>query len=166
MQLPLAWSLARRLRRRQREREALLRRAIDASDAERRRIAGDLHDGVVQDLAGVSYAAGRGRRRLDGRPAEAVGGCRRGAAAARASSVRALRALLVEIYPPSLQRVRAGAAAVRPARAASARGIDGRGRRRRVDLALAAETEALIFRGAQEALRNVAQARGCRPASR
>ena len=36
------------------EREALLRRAIDASALERRRIAQHLHDGVVQDLAGVS----------------------------------------------------------------------------------------------------------------
>ena len=36
LQLPLAWSLARRLRRGQEEREALLRRAIDASEIERR----------------------------------------------------------------------------------------------------------------------------------
>ena len=48
---PLAWSLARRLRRGQEERERLLLRAIEASELERRRIASDLHDGVVQDLA-------------------------------------------------------------------------------------------------------------------
>src|SRR5260370_32393158 len=35
---------------------SLLRRAVDASDAERRRIAADLHDGVVQELAGASFA--------------------------------------------------------------------------------------------------------------
>ncbi|MEA2445088.1 MAG: two-component system, NarL family, sensor kinase, partial [Thermoleophilales bacterium] len=45
-QIPLAWSLARRLQRGQREREGLLRRALDASDIERRRIASDLHDSV------------------------------------------------------------------------------------------------------------------------
>src|SRR5205085_11042636 len=63
IQLPLAYSLARRLRHRQREREELLRRAIDASDLERRRIAADLHDGAVQRLAGVSLslAAAAGR---------------------------------------------------------------------------------------------------------
>lgn len=38
-QIPLALSLARKLRVRQREREELLRRAIDASEIERRRIA-------------------------------------------------------------------------------------------------------------------------------
>src|SRR4051794_26902211 len=56
VQIPLAWSLARRLRDRQRERERLLQQTIEASDLERRRIAADLHDGVVQDLAGVAYS--------------------------------------------------------------------------------------------------------------
>src|SRR5262249_20878243 len=48
LQIPFAWSLAQRVRRGQNEREALLRRAIEASELERRRIAGNLHDGVVQ----------------------------------------------------------------------------------------------------------------------
>src|SRR4051794_2508484 len=63
-QIPLAYSLARRVQRGQREREALLRRAIDASEIERRRIAGDLHDGVVQNLAGVSYGLSAAAERL------------------------------------------------------------------------------------------------------
>ena len=51
----------------QRERERLMQRAIDESDRERRRIAGDLHDGPVQELAGLSMrlsasAEARGRR--------------------------------------------------------------------------------------------------------
>ena len=56
IQIPLAYGLARRLRIRQLEREELMNRAINASEHERRRIAQDLHDGVVQDLAGVSYS--------------------------------------------------------------------------------------------------------------
>ena len=54
-QVPLAWSMARRLRRGHREREALLAAAAEASAQERRRIAADLHDGVVQNLAGVAF---------------------------------------------------------------------------------------------------------------
>ena len=53
---PLLWALTRRLERTGRDRERLLEAAADASESERRRIARDLHDGVVQDLAGTSYA--------------------------------------------------------------------------------------------------------------
>ena len=68
MQIPLAWSMARRLQSSQLERERLLRHALDASDAERRRIASDLHDGVVQELTGVSLAlAAQGRSESIGR---------------------------------------------------------------------------------------------------
>ncbi|MFW1452539.1 histidine kinase, partial [Vibrio parahaemolyticus] len=38
-------------------RTELLQRAVDASDAERRRIAGTLHDGPVQDLVATSFVA-------------------------------------------------------------------------------------------------------------
>ncbi len=55
--------LARRIRAQEleraehtKEREALLQQAIDASDAERKRIASDLHDGVVQTLAGLAFS--------------------------------------------------------------------------------------------------------------
>jgi len=54
-QVPLAWTLARRLQRGHREREELLANAVEASTQERRRIASGLHDGVVQDLAGVAF---------------------------------------------------------------------------------------------------------------
>src|SRR5207237_9490546 len=56
VQVPLAWSMARRLRQGQEEQERLLVRAMDASHAERQRIARHLHDGVVPALAGVPYS--------------------------------------------------------------------------------------------------------------
>src|SRR5215217_2678759 len=56
VQVPLAYRLARRVRQGHAERALLLQRALDASNDERRRIAAELHDGVVQDLAGVSYS--------------------------------------------------------------------------------------------------------------
>ncbi|MDQ1499907.1 MAG: two-component system, NarL family, sensor kinase [Actinomycetota bacterium] len=99
VQVPLAWSLARRLAQRLREREGLLQRALDASEVERRQIASDLHDGVVQDLAGVAYslaAVARSPGNGDGAVAVAV---EKSAETVRAS-IRALRSLVVDIYPP------------------------------------------------------------------
>ena len=156
VQLPLAWSLAQRLRQRQREREALLQRAIDSSALERRRIAQHLHDGVVQELAGVSYALAAAGDRLERAGPPGTADVVRDAGAATRRAVRELRALLIGIYPPSLQRSGLEAAVSDLLAPLSARGIA-------VEaeigdhLALAPETEELIFRSAQEALRNVAK---------
>ena len=147
VQLPLAWSLARRLRQRQREREALLQRAIDSSALERRRIAQHLHDGVVQDLAGSlvfrSAAAGHARRGPGLDPRRAAAGAE-GAAhrdlPARASSAPGWRRPSLDLLAPL-----------------SARGASRCESDIAADLALAPETEELIFRSAQEALRNVAK---------
>jgi signal transduction histidine kinase len=70
LQLPFAYRMARTLHDTRLEREQLLVRALAASDTERRRIASDLHDGVVQDLAGTSYAlaAAADHRRSGRRP--------------------------------------------------------------------------------------------------
>jgi len=102
-QMPLAWRLARNLQRGHEERERLLAGAIEASDRERRRIAADLHDGVVQDLAGVAFGlaplAADARRRGNDEEArvvdDAVDTLRQG--------VRDMRTLLVEIHPPRLE---------------------------------------------------------------
>jgi len=107
LQLPLASSLVRRVRRAGAEREALLRRAVETSDVERRRLASLLHDGVVQDLTGVSYRlAASGADPGDRVPAalarEASGELRR--------SVHELRSLLVDLYPGGLQGADLGSA--------------------------------------------------------
>lgn len=154
--LPLARSMVGRLRQAQAQRETLLRRAIDASDLERRRIAGDLHDGVVQDLVGVAYELAAQAERVE--DAGAAGVLRDGASRAR-DSVRALRALLPEIYPPSLHRAGLAAALHDLATTVTARGIpttvtvsD--------DLRVSEATERLLFRAAQEALRNASRHSG------
>ena len=150
IQLPLAWWLARRVQRGQDERERLLRSAIEASDVERRRIARDLHDGVVQDLAAVSYslsAAAEGASPpYDAELREAAAETRHG--------ISQLRTLLVEIYPPELHRAGLEAALADLLAASEARGIETA---LDVDdeLELGRDTEALFFRVAQEAMRNV-----------
>ena len=156
IQLPLVYSLVRRLRRRQREREELLRSAIDSSDLERRRIAADLHDSAVQRLAGVSLslAAAGNRNGYPTSPAdEELRAAVRQAAAETRETIRELRTLLVDIYPPTLQRSGLAAALsdlVAPLRAAGiAVAVDVPD-----DPALADESEALFYRVAQEAIRN------------
>jgi two-component system NarL family sensor kinase len=154
IQVPLAYSLARRLRAKQQERETLLRRAIDASDLERRRIAADLHDGAVQRLAGVSLslAASASARRNgadDDDRREAIAS----AALETRETIRELRTLLVDIYPPTLRRSGLLAALndlVAPLRAA---GVTV-SLQLPESLQLPSDTEALFYRVAQEAIRN------------
>lgn len=97
------WVLAVRARRAGARHEELMRRALDASDAERRRIAATLHDGVVQQLVAASFiAAGQARRAAgpDGDPKLAAD--LDTVASTVRDGVAGLRSLLVDIYPPSL----------------------------------------------------------------
>jgi signal transduction histidine kinase len=152
--LPLAYRLARRLRRRHEEREVLLRRTLDASNDERRRIAGELHDGVVQDLAGISYslAAASGSAAARSDPA-LLATLTEGAAGTRASMQR-LRELLVAIHPPNLR-----ASGLEAALADVVAPLERRGVGVELDVgqlpALERDAEELIFRAAREGVRNV-----------
>jgi signal transduction histidine kinase len=146
--------MARTLHDNRQEREALLLRALAASDTERRRIASDLHDGVVQDLAGTSYALAAAADRIDGQAGPEVSEALRDGARHTRRSIRQLRSLLVDIYPPDLHR--AGLAAALSDLVAP---LESRGVHARVELPpglrLEPDAEALMFRTAQEALRNV-----------
>jgi signal transduction histidine kinase len=151
VQLPIAASLARRLRREQERREALLVRAADASQQERRRIAADLHDRVVQDLAGIAFRLEATARRAppDSDLAEPV----RESAAGTRATMRRLRSLLVEIYPPRLRDAGLEAALADTLSPAAARSVETT-LDVTPDLELDADVEALVFRTAQEAIRN------------
>jgi signal transduction histidine kinase len=153
--LPLAHSLVRRLRRGQEEREALLRRALDASQTERRTIAADLHDGVVQDLVAVSYSLSAEARRMNGHDSGAPGRALQEGAAKTRDSVRALRTLLVDIYPPNLHQTGLASALSDLATTYTSRGLETTVG---IDPFQAGEAhERLLFRCAQETLRNAAK---------
>lgn len=148
---PLVWVLARRLDRSAAERERLLLAAVEASDIERRRIARDLHDGVVQELAGISFTLSATARQLHDQPDTTRTLDNLGAGVRR--SLRALRSLLVEIYPPDLRTQGLPTALDDLLAPALAAGIDVS-----VEVAdtssVPTEQVALVWRGAQEAVRN------------
>lgn len=153
VQVPLAWRLARRLRRSQEEREALLVRAVEASADERRRIAAELHDGVVQDLAGLSYTLDAAADKPDTQLSPSARSIFRDAADRTRDTMRRIRSLLVDIHPPNLRAAGLEAALgdlVSPLRS---RGLDVA---LDVDpeLVLTDERELLVYRSAGEAIRN------------
>ncbi len=97
--LPLLNGLVRNVERAREDREFSLLKALDASDAERRRIAATVHDGPVQDLIGAAYrldAAAMDVRGTELEPALSAAG------SAVRESVDGLREMLVDLYPASL----------------------------------------------------------------
>lgn len=143
----------------QKERELLLQKAVDASEAERRRIARDLHDGVVQNLAGMAFtltAAASGLR--DDAHVNGNAGLLElleNSAEETRAAMKDLRTLIIEIAPPTLRREGLHAALLEVLRT-----IQSGGTKTRLELPsnmrLRQDRASLIFRVAQEVLRNVA----------
>ena len=104
VQFPLAVRLARQTGRARRDRELMLHRSLAASDAERRRIAADLHDGVVQDLAATSIALAGAAMAAERAGARDESERLNLAADAVRAGIRSLRSLVVDIHPPNLRR--------------------------------------------------------------
>lgn len=151
VQWPLAWRLARDMRRSHAARERMLRHTIESSQTERRRIAADLHDGLVQSLAGVSFElSATANETADPTASNAL---RRGAATVR-GAVQEARSLLVDLYPPNLGETGLANALADLGASLAARGIAVD---TQVDEAIALEPsgQTIVYRVAQEALRNV-----------
>jgi two-component system, NarL family, sensor kinase len=93
-QILLVWVTGRRLARSEIRRAEVLERMIRTSDAERRRVAAQVHDGVVQDLMGITFALSGAAQagHADERELRDLAVSTRGA-------VGALRGLLSSIYP-------------------------------------------------------------------
>ncbi len=100
-QLIPAVRLARRIQVHQATRHALLRCAIEASDQERRQVASELHDEVIQDLSGLAYALESEERQ--GPPA--LRPVFSNARTMLQDTVRTLRAMTSELYPPDLEEL-------------------------------------------------------------
>jgi two-component system, NarL family, sensor kinase len=152
VQIPIAASLAGRVRRQEAERAELLARTVEASERERRAIAADVHDGPVQNLAGVSYALSALRTGL---PPDRQDTADRLVVAVR-TAVQSLRRLMIDIYPPDLS-----GAGLATAISDSADPLRVQGLHVSIDAGplpdLGRHSAAVLYRTAKEALANVAE---------
>ncbi len=145
----------------QKEREQLLRKEAEASERERTKIAGDLHDGVVQNLAGMALMLSAEASQLKAHKNGDAGGTGalielldQSASDARAA-MKDLRTLIIDLAPPTLRREGLQAALLEVLAEMKRKGTNTQ-----LDLPpnlrLRKDRAALIFRVAQEVLRNVA----------
>jgi len=153
VQIPLASRLARQVRRSQDERERLLRHAIDASELERRRIAADLHDGSVQQLAGLSMSLAAKADELAASDPVASAALRDAAAGTR-QGMRSLRSAVMGISPPDLRKAGLAAALADLTAPLAAEGLEA-DVRVPDGLDVPPDVEALLFRASREGIRNV-----------
>lgn len=156
---PLAYGMARRLRTAHAQREALLAAAVESAELERRRVASDLHDGTIQQIAGVAYALEAGADRAPRTGTDDLAEVMREGAEDLRMGIRQLRNLVVQISPPDLRAQGLASALSDLVTPLTTRGITPT-----LDLeqnvSTSAETEALLFRAAQEGVRNVVQHAG------
>jgi signal transduction histidine kinase len=154
VQVPLLWSLMRRLQLGHEQREGLLANAVTSSRRERRRVASYLHDGPVQELAGLAFSLAPVAGGAESRGAPADAAVVRNVIDRLRATVRDLRALLVDLHPPTLATAGLDAALGDLVSPLSARGTEVE-LRVEGEEQLDADTQALVYRVAQEAVRNV-----------
>jgi len=144
-------------REHQEARVRLLQQAIDASNTERERIAAGIHDGVVQDLVGLTFSLGAyGNADLSklssAELAELSALLGAGAETSRVAT-RDLRTLIIEIAAPKLKQEGLRAALDDLLHNISGNVETTLDMPEEVD-SLAESQQALLYRVAQEALRN------------
>ena len=153
LNIPLVWFLVRRVRQADEQRRELVDRAIGAADNERRRLARDLHDGIVQELIGSSYTVAGVLNRpspgIDDDTRTALGAV--GSATQRA--IRGLRTLLVEVYPPNLETEPLESLFAELLLPLAARGVVTN-LQVDPDVVVSTSSKALIWRAAREAIQN------------
>jgi signal transduction histidine kinase len=152
--------LSRRAERSERERQAAERQAADAVVAERRRLAAELHDGVIQDLSAVGYALHSVTRRL-----EAAGESELGETVDRTADivrmdVMTLRGLMSAMYTADDESIDLGAAIHDLTSALGHHGVTAR-----VEPlpALRGPVVSAVFQVARESLRNAVRHSGAPP---
>jgi Histidine kinase len=95
--------LVRGIERAEADRRRVLDRTVQAAEAERGHVAGELHDGPIQRLAVLSYDLERAKQRMLGNPT-AVARVEH-AQSALSAEVQGLRELMASLRPPTLDEV-------------------------------------------------------------
>lgn len=163
--VPLALSLARRVDRSTDHRSMILSRSLLSWHDERRRLAQDLHDGVIQDLSAMSYALPAVLAQLpdepEADPARSIG---ERMTEALTQDLRALRSVLIDLVPADLD----GNGLQQALEALGQRSAD-RGLHVEVsvepDLGIGSAVAGLVYRVAREGLRNAEKHAAARTAS-
>ncbi|WP_232664510.1 sensor histidine kinase [Pseudonocardia sp. TRM90224] len=154
--IPITVSFARRIEQGQEEHRAALRYGLAASDIERRELAQQLHDGVIQDLAGAGMVLEAIRRAEDGPTAPLQRGLLEEAHRVVEDDIRQLRDLASGLLPSTVDAEGLGAAIT-----AMAQQLQSRDTAVAVDVetrhGLRADTATLLHRVARELLRNAFQ---------
>jgi signal transduction histidine kinase len=142
------------LRRAQAERKQLLERTIRAAEDERVQIAAELHDGPIQHLAALGYSLESAATLMSKESTSGERAVRRVQEGLYAE-IKGLRQLMVTLRPPALDQGGLHMALQDFAEAVAAQeGLDARVDVRDLE-GLSPETETVLYRVAQEALRNV-----------
>jgi signal transduction histidine kinase len=163
--VPLALSLARRVDRSTDHRSKILSRSLISWHDERRRLAQDLHDGVIQDLSAMSYALPAVLAQLpdapEADPARSIG---ERMTEALTQDLRALRSVLIDLVPADLD----GKGLQQALGALGQRSAD-RGLQVEVtvepDLGIGSAVAGLVYRVVREGLRNAEKHAEARTAS-
>jgi signal transduction histidine kinase len=153
--LPLAYSLARRVDRARRRRSEVLQRSLLSWHQERRRLAQELHDGVVQDLSAASYALPSVVKMLPPDPsADTARATGQRIGTLLRQDLQAMRSLVSDLLPADLEGV-----GLTPALEALAERQGGKGALVHLevapDLHVGPEVAGLVYRVVREGLRNV-----------
>jgi signal transduction histidine kinase len=153
IQVPIAGSLARRVRRHEAEQSRLLELTVSVSERERIRIAADLHDGPIQNLAGAGYAL----ESIEPSVPEKQAPLMRAIQDTVRRAIESLRWLMVDLYPPDLSASQLPGTIARLAEPLREGGIDVRMTAGPLPDELAEDVLTTLYRVAREALANVSE---------
>ena len=153
IQVPIAGSLARRVRRHEAEQSRLLELTVSVSERERIRIAADLHDGPIQDLAGAGYALESIEPSVPERQAPLL----RAVQDTVRRAIESLRWLMVDLYPPDLSASQLSGTITRLAEPLREGGVDVRITAGSLPDELSEDVLTTLYRVAREALANVSE---------